>query len=494
VAALLLVAAGSVPALSAADSARTVTVGSKSFTESVVLGEIATQALNENHVPARHRRELGGSRIVWDALLAGQIDVYPEYTGTISNELLAGERIRSDEDLAAALGRRGVRMSRFLGFNDTYALGITRPLAERLKLTRIGDLRAQPALRFGFSNEFMNRADGWPGLRERYRLPQGDVRGLEHELAYRALAQGAIDVTDLYSTDPEIPRNGFVLLKDELNFFPDYRAVYLYRGDTPPGLSAVLDSLGDRVDLPTMTAMNARATIDKVPEAVIASEYLQGTFGYGQTQPVRSRAARILGRTGEHLELTGLSLLLAILAGVPLGIASAHRPRLAQVVLGGAGIVQTIPSLALLVFMIPLLGIGFLPACAALFLYSLLPIIRNTCSGLLDIPSGLRESARALGLDDWSRLRVIELPLAMRSILAGIKISAVINVGTATLAALIGAGGLGQPIVTGIRLNDVGLILEGAVPAALLSLIVQWMFDRLERAVLSPRTVTAKLV
>jgi osmoprotectant transport system permease protein len=189
-----------------------------------------------------------------------------------------------------------------------------------------------------------------------------------------------------------------------------------------------------------------------------------------------------------------LSLLLAILAGVPLGIASAHRPRLAQVVLGGAGIVQTIPSLALLVFMIPLLGIGFLPACAALFLYSLLPIIRNTCSGLLDIPSGLRESARALGLDDWSRLRVIELPLATRSILAGIKISAVINVGTATLAALIGAGGLGQPIVTGIRLNDVGLILEGAVPAALLSLIVQWMFDRLERAVLSPRKVTAKLV
>jgi osmoprotectant transport system permease protein len=290
-------------------------------------------------------------------------------------------------------------------------------------------------------------------------------------------------VTDLYSTDPEIERNAFVLLADDLHFFPDYRAVILYRSDAPPGVAAVLDSLGGRIDGPAMTAMNARAAIDRVPERVVASDFLRRSFGYAASGGEASRTERILRRTGEHLELTGLSLALAVVAGIPLGILSAKRPRIGRLVLGGAGILQTIPSLALLVFMIPLLGIGFLPACVALFLYGLLPVIRNTASGLLDIAPGLKDSARALGLDRLSRLRLIELPLASRSILAGVKTSAVINVGTATLAALVGAGGLGQPILTGIRLNDAGMILEGAVPAALLALLVQGLFDALERRV-----------
>jgi osmoprotectant transport system permease protein len=144
-------------------------------------------------------------------------------------------------------------------------------------------------------------------------------------------------------------------------------------------------------------------------------------------------------------------------------------------------VLQTVPSLALLVFMIPLLGIGARPAVAALFLYSLLPIVRNTATGLADIPLPLRESALALGLPSGPRLRWIELPLAARSILAGTKTAAVINVGTATLGALVGAGGYGQPILTGIRLDDLGLILEGAVPAAALALLVQGGFELAER-------------
>jgi osmoprotectant transport system permease protein len=157
------------------------------------------------------------------------------------------------------------------------------------------------------------------------------------------------------------------------------------------------------------------------------------------------------------------------------------RRRIGQAVLGIAGVLQTIPSLALLVFMIPLLGIGAAPAIVALFLYSLLPIIRNTAAGLAGIPPSIVESAEALGLPAGARLRVVELPMASRSILAGIKTSAVLNVGTATLGALIGAGGYGQPILTGIRLDHVGLILEGAVPAALLALAVQGLFEGLER-------------
>ena len=179
----------------------------------------------------------------------------------------------------------------------------------------------------------------------------------------------------------------------------------------------------------------------------------------------------------------GLSLGAAILIAIPLGVLAYLRPRLGEVVLAVTCIVQTIPALALLVFLIPWLGIGAKPAIAALFLYSLLPIVRNTHAGLRNLPADVRESAIALGLPTAARLRLVELPLAAPSILAGIKTAAVINVGTATLGALIGAGGYGEPILTGIRLDDMGLILEGAVPAAILALLVQGAFELAERAV-----------
>jgi len=170
-------------------------------------------------------------------------------------------------------------------------------------------------------------------------------------------------------------------------------------------------------------------------------------------------------------------LLAAILVAVPLGVLAAKRPRLGQPVLAVAGVVQTVPTLALLVFMIPLFGIGTVPAIVALFLYGLLPIVRNTHAGITGIPASVRESAEALGLPPGAILRLVELPLASPLIFAGIQSAPVINVGTATLGALIGAGGLGQPIFTGIRLDDVGLILAGAVPASMLALAVQALFE-----------------
>jgi osmoprotectant transport system permease protein len=183
------------------------------------------------------------------------------------------------------------------------------------------------------------------------------------------------------------------------------------------------------------------------------------------------------------LILVGTSLLAAILIAIPLGVFAAKNRRAGQAVLAFVGMIQTLPTLALLVFMIPIFGIGSVPAVVALFLYSLLPIVRNTHAGLSGIPSSLRESARALGLPRGAMLRLIELPLASPLIIAGIKSAAVINVGTATLGALIGAGGLGQPIFTGIRLDNLGLILEGAVPASLLALLVQGAFELLERII-----------
>lgn len=459
-----------------------VIVGSKAFTESVILGEIVRQTLEREGIPAEHRRQLGGSRVLFDALRTGAIHVYPEYRGTLVEELL--DRSEGAADPQAQLSRLGLQSAVALGFENTYVLGTRADLAARVGLERISDLREHPQLRLGFSNEFLNRADGWPGLQQRYGLPQKDVRGLEHQLAYRALVAGSLDITDLYSTDPEIVRYKLKVLEDDRGFFPDYAALLLARSDLPVAARKTLSRLEKRVSTQAMAAMNASVTLDGRRETDVAGEFVDRTFGGTSSSARSSRMSSIGQRTLEHLVLTGVSLAAAVLIGLPLGIIAGRRPRFARVVLAVTGVVQTIPSLALLVFMIPLLGIGFAPAVVALFLYSLLPIVRNTYTGLLDIPRPLQESALALGLTEWARLRIIELPLATRSILAGIKTAAVINIGTATLGALIGAGGYGQSILTGIRLNDMSLILQGAIPAAVLALLVQWLFDALERALL----------
>ena len=475
------------PAVAEEEGVKTLAVGSKSFTESVILGEMMRQLAVDAGADVIHRRQLGGTRVVWNALLSGEIDAYPEYTGTLLHETLAGEDLGTVERLRAALMARGIGMTDGLGFNNTYAIGMTAALARRLDLRSISDLRSYPELALGFGNEFMDRADGWPGLRRRYGLPQTDVRGLDHDLAYRGLAAGTLDAIDLYSTDAEIAYYGLVALEDDLGFFPEYDAIILYRLDLArraPEVVARFEGLAGRIDATTMSAMNASAKLGGEAESAVAADYLAQHFGVNGTRQGDSAWQRFLKHTAEHLALVGLSLSAAVLLAIPLGILAARRERVGQLVLGVAGILQTIPSLAMFVFLIPLLGIGAPPAIAALFLYSLLPIVRNTYAGLRDIPPSIIESARALGLPAGARLRIVELPLATRAILAGIKTSAVINVGTATLGALIGAGGYGQPILTGIRLDDIGLILQGAVPAAILALLVQGAFELLERGLM----------
>jgi osmoprotectant transport system permease protein len=456
-------------------------VGSKSFTESVVLGEMVALLARASGTPAEHRRALGGTRLVWDALLAGEIDVYPEYTGTLEQEIL-----RTSAPLAPALAARGLGLSAPLGFNDSYALGMREEVASRLGITTISDLAAHPGLALGFSNEFMSRADGWPALRARYQLPQTRVQGLDHDLAYRGLVSGAIAVIDLYATDAEIPYYHLRVLRDDRRLFPRYDAVLVYRQDAGRRLPAALAAvrrLEGQISEAAMAGMNARVKLGKQGEAAVAAGFLAARLGVAVPSPHPGRWRSLGQRTGEHLALVSVSLLAAIVLAVPLGVLAAKRARLGQGVLAAVGLVQTIPSLALLVFMVPLLGIGALPATVALFLYSLLPIVRNTHAGVAGVPPQVRESAEALGLPPRAILRLVELPLASPAILAGIKSAAVINVGTATLGALVGAGGFGQPILTGIRLDDVGLILEGAVPASLLALAVQAAFEGLERLV-----------
>jgi osmoprotectant transport system permease protein len=428
--------------------------------------------------------ELGGTQILWKALLRGAIDIYPEYTGTISEEALAGQNIHGEEEIRKALTPLGIRMSRSLGFDDTYAVGVKEEKAAALGLRTLSDLRAHPELRFGFSNEFMKRKDGLPSLQARYRLNPRSVTGLEHDLAYVALDNGSIDATDLYSTDAEIRVHHLRVLEDDLHHFPSYKAVLLYRQELAERAPASLESilkLEGAISAEAMTRLNARAKVDRLPPSQVAADFLTESMGIAFNPVVATRWQEFWQHTAEHLFLVSTSLAAAIAIALPLGIIAARYTALGQVLLALAGILQTIPSLALLVLLIPLLGLRSPPALVALFLYSLLPILRNTCTGLRDIPTSVLESAQALGLPAWARLWRVELPLASRTILAGIKTSAVINVGTATLGAIIGAGGYGQPIMTGIRLDDLGLILWGAIPAAGLALLVQGGFELAER-------------
>ncbi|MEI6317279.1 MAG: glycine betaine ABC transporter substrate-binding protein [Pseudomonadota bacterium] len=485
-------------------------VGSKRFTESYILGEILRRtAESAGEATVRHEQGLGNTGIVQAALASGAIDLYVEYTGTLAREILRLDDPQDATAMARALGQRGLAMSRPLGFNNTYALAMQEQQADRLGISRISDLAGHPSLRLGLTQEFIGRADGWPGLRSRYALPFDTPRGMEHGLKFGALAARQLDVIDVYSTDAAIARNGLRVLQDDRDHFPRYDAVVLYRAGLQgrlPRTWAAIAALEGRLDDATMRALNARAEAGGESFAAIAAQFLSaaalvtppqaaGSAAGGATDarpPRRTLANALFGEdflrlAGEHLVLVFGSLLLSTMVGVPLGIWCAASAAARRWVLPAVALVQTIPSLALLAFLIAFYErIGMLPALTALFLYGLLPIVRNTCAGLEAIPQALRDAALALGLPRSARLLRIELPLALGAILAGVQTSAVINVGTATIAAFIGAGGFGERIATGLALNDATLLLAGALPAAGLALLVQLLFSSLERRLLAP--------
>jgi len=488
--------------LAAPLAAQQVRIGSKAFNESAILAEVLAELAHEAGASPEHKARMGGSGVLWAALKNGEIDAYVDYTGTVLRETFALENPQTLDDVRPLLARDGVVLGPQLGFNNTYAIGMKREVAARLDIRTISDLARHPQLKFGFANEFTQRADGWPGLRQAYGLQHTDVTGLDHALAYEALQAGRCDATDLYSTDAEIEQFDLVALHDDRAFFPGYQAVILYRADLAQRAPAVLRAfarLEGRVNEALMIGMNAAIKIEKRTELEIARKFVREVLpelekgAAVDASTVRSEGERGLSdriqealgklplRASEHLGLVLASLCTGTLLALPLGIVAQRRRRLGQGVLGAAGILQTIPSIALLVLLIPLLGIGWWPAVTALFLYSLLPIVRNTHAGLAGIDPGLLESARALGLSPWARLRLVELPLASRSILAGIKTAAIINVGTATLGGFIGAGGFGQTIFAGISRQDNVQILAGAVPAALLALLFQAGFELCDR-------------
>jgi osmoprotectant transport system permease protein len=458
-------------------------VGSKRFTESYILGEILVRTAGD----AVHRQGLGNTGILFAALKSGAIDLYPEYAGTIAKEILKIEGGAGLEAINRGLAPMGLAASVPLGFSNGYALAMREERAQALGIRTLSDLAKHPALKLGLSQEFIGRADGWPGLRRAYGLPFDAPQGLDHGLAYEVVAAGRIDVIDIYTTDAKIERYRLRVLEDDRKYFPRYDALLLYRLDVPTRFAGAwkkLRALEGRIGEHTMIRLNAAAELQGSSFAQAAS-LLDAESGTHE-RISRSFLTVLFGPdfwrlSGQHLLLVFVSLAASIAVGIPLGVA-AQKTRATQLILGAVGVVQTIPSLALLAFLIALMGaIGTVPALVALFLYALLPIVRNTYAGLEGIGKGMRQAPLALGFTAGQRLWLVELPLAMPAILAGIKTSAVINVGTATIAAFVGAGGYGERIVSGLALNDNSTLLAGAVPAAALALLVQGAFELGER-------------
>ncbi len=484
-------------------------IGSKRFTESYILAQVLAQTA-QPHAPVEVRQGLGNTAIVYEALRSGSIDLYPEYSGTIDQEILKNSRPSTLAAMREQLRPLGLGVDIPLGFNNGYALAMRADTAERLGIGSLSDLARHPDLRMGLSNEFLGRSDGWKGLARQYGLLQRPA-GLDHGLAYDAVVGGHVDVIDIYTTDAKIEHLGLRVLKDDATYFPRYDAVVLYRLDVPqrfPQAWAALQRLSGSIGEQAMIRMNARAELQGAAFDTIAREHLaakrepdHGT-GAGAGSDAAGGADRsdaagndrnaeagagflaklfgpdLLRLTLQHLGLVVASVGLAVLVGVPLATLAAPHPGLRAGVLGASGLLQTVPSLAMLAILISWVGrIGAVPALLALTLYALLPIMRNTCTGLAGIPAGLKDAADALGLSPGQRLRLVELPLAMPTIVAGIRTATTIAVGTATIAAFIGAGGYGERIVTGLALNDKELLLAGALPSAALALLAEGLFE-----------------
>jgi osmoprotectant transport system permease protein len=484
---LLLLAAGAGLA-----EGRAVVVGSKHFNEGYILAEIMAQLLEDRGFPVERRFGLGGTLVCFEALKNGEIDAYPEYSGTVEQAILGASRPLSFGELREALRRRfRIDLLESFGFSNTYAIAVSRDLARARDLKTISDLANVPHLRFGFSHEFLNRRDGWPGLARTYGLAARPI-GIEHGLAYLAIREGRLDVTDVYSTDGDIQKFDLVLLRDDRRYFPEYLAAPLVRGGVDEGVKRVLGELAGRITEPEMVLLNAGVVLGGKSFAEVSRQFLRDTelLKTARLAPT-GWWMTLLGRAATHVQLTLIALVAGMAVAIPGGILIYRLRGMAKPAIYVAGLLQTIPSIALLAFMIPLFGIGATPAIVALFLYALLPILRNTATALFAIDPVLKKVSVGMGLTAWQRLRHVELPLAAPTILAGIRTAAVINIGTATLAAFIGAGGLGEPIVTGLALNDTALILEGAIPAALLAILTEWAFEGLEQ-VLVPKHLLQK--
>jgi osmoprotectant transport system permease protein len=464
-----------------------IVVASKPFGESYLLCEMFSQLLESHGFSVDRRPGLGATEIAFGALRTGAIDVYPEYTGTgliaILHDTLPDSVTVDPREVFAHVAQRFAQLYRVrwlppLGFQNTYAIAVRRQTADRYHLRTLSDLaRESPHLTAGFTADFIGRSDGLVGLQRVYGIQPRAVRPLAPAVKYQALASSAVDVIDGYSTDGLLSKYDLITLVDDRHFFPPYEAAALVSGrleQRAPDAIATLTLLSGRLHEQTMRQLNRRVEVEGEDVRTVAGDALAALGLVGGAQAARTtstkarasfgrymwdRRANLMALTGRHLILVGLALLAAVIVALPLGLALERTRPLAEPIIGGLGVLQTIPSIALLAFMIPLLGVGVVPALVALWAYALYPIARGTYTGVRDADPEAVSAAEALGTTPVQRLMWVRLPLAAPVIMAGVRTAAVITVGAATLAAFIGAGGLGEPIVAGLALADTRMIL-----------------------------------
>ncbi|MCY4512912.1 MAG: ABC transporter permease subunit [Bdellovibrionales bacterium] len=486
---------------------RQLTVGSKIFTENILLAEMLSLLLEEKYnFKITRKFNMGGTKLVFDSLKNGHIDIYPEYTGTGYTMLLKREGETNPKKTYRIVKTEFLKKFQLiwslpLGFENTYALAVQEKDSRFKKINSISQLKGRiSSFRLGMGHEFVERKDGFNNFSKKYHLhfSKDQVVTMNPALMYSALNNQEVDMIMAYSTDGRIQAFKLKTLKDDKSFFPSYEAAYLTRQDIFekwPEVQKAFAHLENSIAEKEMISLNNQVDqldygITQTARNFLVTEKLLVDNGH-KLQAVSlfnyylSKKRYFFKILVEHLILVFVSLFFALLFSIPMGIWAVRNSKVEKVVFSIVNTLQTVPSIALLGLLIPFLGIGFAPAVTALFLYSLLPLIRNTFEGIRNVEGSYIEASAGIGLTAWQILVFVQMPLALPVILAGVRTATVIVVGMATLAAYIGAGGLGDPIFRGIATLDSRLIFLGAVPACLLAVILDVGIGFLEKLVIS---------
>ena len=482
-------------------------ISSKAFTENIVLSEMLALLLEEKYnFKVVRKFNMGGTKLIFDSLINGYVDVYPEYTGTGYAMILKQSGEKDPKKTYKIIKKEFLKRfdliwSLPLGFENNYALLVKEKDIRFKKINLISQLQNQAhSLRLAMDYEFAERKDGFESFSKNYKFSwsKNNLFAMNQGLMHSALNNKKVDMIMAYSTDARIKAFNLKTLKDDKKFFPAYEAAYLTRVDVLkhfPKLKKAFYDLEGHISEKEMIFLNYQVDQLKYEVPMVVKNFLiQKKLLTGKVQDLKkqnlmayyfSKKDYLLKIFIEHLILTFVSLFFALLVAIPIGIWATRNRQVEKIVFTLVNALQTIPSLALLGFLIPFLGIGFVPAVATLFVYSLLPLIRNTFEGIKNVDRNFVEASAGMGLSLWQILRFIQIPLALPMIMAGVRTSTVIVVGTATLAAFIGAGGLGDPIFRGIATLDSRLIFLGAVPACLLAIFLDKSLGFLETLVIS---------
>jgi osmoprotectant transport system permease protein len=449
-------------------SARTLVIGSKKFTEANILAHFIKQEISKiaPKQDVKVLENLGGTGIVQTALMTGSIDLYVDYTGTLEASYKTDTK-----NLEGELEKRGLLIGARLGFNNTYAL-VTKQSNPLVKISQLKNKQA----RIGMSHEFYERLDGYRPLAKRYQLAL-QTTTLEHALIYPSLSSDSLDYAIAYATDAKIKKHNLKTLTDDYAFFPTYQAILVVSKkmtkDFPSLYPKLVNMMEGRLNEDKMIETNYLVDIDRQNYAQAASTLSGKKLSFQESDHLS-----IMPYFIQHLLYLIVTACFCIMIGIPLGVLATRSTFWERTLLSLVSILQTIPSLALLVFLIPIFGLGQTTAVIALVLYGLLPIVKNTHTGIKNISHELIEYAELIGMKPLKRILTIELPLAKYAILAGVKLTCIYTVGITVIAAFIGAGGLGTLIVSGLSLNDHELILKGAIPSALLALMIEIIFQK----------------